>query len=211
MILTESIETQIEYKSGMGKESVLPPELKGWNWGAFLLNWVWGIGHSKFLTLLMFIPLVNVIMIFVIGAKGNKWAWQNRIWRDTAHFKATQKKWAIWGLGMWVLFIVVFPSSILFSLKGDAYTQSLALLKTNKEVIALVGQPIEAGFFVSGEISVQSESGETAINYDISGPKGEAVVYLQADKIVDKWIINAMVVLNEEKNKEIIVRKGKNK
>ena len=61
-----------EYSSGMEKESVLPPELKGWNWGAFLLNWIWGIGNSTYIAFLMFVPLVNIVMLFVLGAKGNE-------------------------------------------------------------------------------------------------------------------------------------------
>lgn len=34
--------------SGMGVNSVIPPEIRGWSWGAFLLNWIWGIGNSVF-------------------------------------------------------------------------------------------------------------------------------------------------------------------
>ncbi len=205
------MEEQIEYKSGMGKESVLPPELKGWNWGAFLLNWVWGIGHSKFLTLLMFVPLVNVIMIFVIGAKGNKWAWQNRIWRDTAHFKTTQKKWARYGLLTWVLFIVVPFSIILYSLKGDAYYLSLDSIKSNKEVIKMIGTPIESGYFVMGNIEVSPDGGHASLNYSVSGSKGTADVYVIADKYIGKWNLKEVVVYSEELDKQIDVLKNKGK
>ncbi len=62
------------YISGLGKQSILPPELRRWNWGAFLLNWIWGNGNSVFIALLMCVPLVGFIMPFVLGAKGNKWA-----------------------------------------------------------------------------------------------------------------------------------------
>ena len=60
-----------EYISGLGKDSVVPPELKGWNWGAFLLNWIWGIGNSTYIALLMFVPFVNIVMFFMLGAKGH--------------------------------------------------------------------------------------------------------------------------------------------
>ena len=59
----------IENNSGQGKNSTLPPEIKGWNWGAFFLNWIWGIGNSTFIALLMFVPIVNFAMPFVLGAK----------------------------------------------------------------------------------------------------------------------------------------------
>ena len=64
--------------SGEGKGALVPEELKGWNWGAFFLTWIWGIGNSTYIALLMFIPLVNMILPFVLGAKGNEWAWKNR-------------------------------------------------------------------------------------------------------------------------------------
>lgn len=65
--------------SGLGRESIVPPEIMRWNWGAFFLNWIWGIGHSTYIALLMFVPLVNVVMPFVLGAKGSEWAWRNRV------------------------------------------------------------------------------------------------------------------------------------
>jgi hypothetical protein len=89
--------------SGMGSAAVLPPELKGWNWGAFFLSWIWGIGNSTWIAFLVFIPLFNFVWIFFLGAKGNKWAWQNKKWESPEHFQRVQKKWAFWGL---IIFII---------------------------------------------------------------------------------------------------------
>ena len=30
----------------------IPPEIDRWNWGAFLLNWIWGVGNNTFIALL---------------------------------------------------------------------------------------------------------------------------------------------------------------
>ena len=95
--------------SGQGKLAVLPPQLIGWNWGAFFLTWIWGIGNSTFIAFLTWIPIVNLIMIFVLGAKGNEWAWQNKRWQGIEHFKRVQKLWAIWGF-------ILFTLGILFAL-----------------------------------------------------------------------------------------------
>src|SRR6202040_3092399 len=35
---------------------VIPAEIKRWNWGAFLLNWIWGIGNQTYIALLALIP-----------------------------------------------------------------------------------------------------------------------------------------------------------
>ena len=55
----------------------IPAEIDGWNWGAFLLNWIWGIGNNTFIALQTFIPVVGLVMPFVLGAKGNRWAWRH--------------------------------------------------------------------------------------------------------------------------------------
>ncbi|NWF51304.1 MAG: zinc ribbon domain-containing protein [Ignavibacteriaceae bacterium] len=95
--------------SGQGSMALLPPELSGWNWGAFFLTWIWGIGNNTWIALLSLIPLVNIVMIFILGAKGNEWAWQNKRWDSVDHFKHVQKLWGIWGA-------VIFFASIIFAL-----------------------------------------------------------------------------------------------
>ena len=47
-------------------------------------------------------------MIFVLGAKGNEWAWQNKRWNSIEHFKKVQKLWAIWGAVLFALGILFF-------------------------------------------------------------------------------------------------------
>jgi len=87
-----------ENTSGQGSQAVVPPEITKWNWGAFLLNWIWGLGNRTYIALLCFIPIVNLVMIFVLGAKGSEWAWRNKHWDSVEHFQRVQKKWAMWGL-----------------------------------------------------------------------------------------------------------------
>jgi hypothetical protein len=42
--------------SGQGERAFVPPEIRRWNWGAFLLNWIWGIGNHTYIELLTMIP-----------------------------------------------------------------------------------------------------------------------------------------------------------
>jgi hypothetical protein len=86
--------------SGQGERAFVPPEIRRWNWGAFLLNWIWGIGNDTYIALLTMIPLVDIVMPFVLGAKGSEWAWRNKRWRDVAHFKRVQRNWAIAGVAV---------------------------------------------------------------------------------------------------------------
>jgi hypothetical protein len=87
-----------ENTSGQGAASVVPPEISGLNWGAFLLNWIWGLGNKTYIALLCLLPFINTIMIFVLLFKGNEWAWRNKQWESVEQFKQVQKKWAIWGV-----------------------------------------------------------------------------------------------------------------
>lgn len=196
-----------QYISGLGKESILPPELKRWNWGAFLLNWIWGIGNSTFIALFMFVPLLNVIMPFILGAKGNKWAWQNRTWRDIDHFKSTQKKWAIWGLTflvIWVVFILVLLFPLVGLMKNnDAYKTSFMIVQSDPEIQEIIGTPIESGFFVSGNIQTSGPDGQATVQYTIKGPKGEGVTNVFAYKNMGKWVIQELVVYFEETDRRI--------
>jgi len=97
--------------SGQGKASTIPAEIKGWNWGAFLLTWIWGIGNNVWVSLIALVgsivPIVAIVMCFVLGAKGNEWAWQSRRWDSIEQFRRTQSTWAKWGVGIVVGLVVV--------------------------------------------------------------------------------------------------------
>ncbi|MFC2045709.1 ribonuclease G [Chloroflexota bacterium] len=108
---TPPADTAGQNTSGMGSTAILPPELKAWNWGAFFLSWIWGIGNSTWIAFLSFIPVFNFIWAFFLGAKGNKWAWQNKKWESVEHFQRVQKKWAFWGL---IIFIICLIPLIVF-------------------------------------------------------------------------------------------------
>lgn len=43
------------------------------NWGAFSLTLIWGIGNRCYITLLCLVPIVGFVMPFVAGFKGNAW------------------------------------------------------------------------------------------------------------------------------------------
>lgn len=88
-------------------ENVFPQELKTWNWGAFMFNILWGIGNKSYLPLLCFIPIFNIIWIFVCGAKGNEWAWKNGNYSSVDEFKKVQATWNRAGFASFILSIVV--------------------------------------------------------------------------------------------------------
>lgn len=106
--------TPYDERSGKGKSSVIPDEIKGWNWGALGLPWIWGIYYSVWISLLALIPVFNLIWIFVLAVKGNEWSWRNRKWQNVEQFKASQEKWKIWG----IIFFALLCLNIIISLSN---------------------------------------------------------------------------------------------
>jgi Pentapeptide repeats (8 copies) len=101
--------------SGQGKSSRVPVDIRGWNWGAFLLPWFWFIPNQVWggilLWLLSPIPVWNIFfaVVFAVafGRNGNAWAWKARPWDDVKTFKGQQRLWAVAGFLGWGLVIFV--------------------------------------------------------------------------------------------------------
>jgi hypothetical protein len=105
------------YESGMGPDTAVPPEIKGWSWGGFLLTWIWGIGNNVWISLialLNIIPYVGWIagltMGIILGIRGNEWAWQRKKWDSIEHFQKTQRRWMWWGISGLAAYILLFIS-----------------------------------------------------------------------------------------------------
>jgi hypothetical protein len=113
--------TAEENTSGQGSLAVVPQEIRGWNWGAFLLNWIWAIGNNAWLGLLALIPYFNIIWIFVLGAKGTEWAWRSKRWDSIEHYRRTQKTWAIVGGCLWGAGAIIWLLVIIFAAIGSGY------------------------------------------------------------------------------------------
>jgi hypothetical protein len=183
----------VENNSGIGKSAAVPVELDYWNWGAFLLNWIWGIGNNTFIALLMFVPLVNIVMLIVLGVQGNAWAWRNKRWRDIDHFKRVQRKWAIWGIAGWIVLIGFFAalSYLLIGIlkNSEAYKMGVNQLVGNSEAIRALGAPISAGL-PWGTIKVSGPEGHASIQFSATGPNGDGTVYMAATKELGRWRID---------------------
>ena len=94
---------KMDKRSGLGAQSIIPDEIKHWNWGAAGLTWIWGSYYSVWISFLMWISPISLFWWIVLGIYGNEWAWRNHAWASVAEFQATQDKWKPWG----ILFVVV--------------------------------------------------------------------------------------------------------
>ena len=175
----------------------IPREIDRWNWGAFLLNWIWGVGNNTFIALLALIPFFGIVMMFVLGAKGSRWAWRNGRWDSVEHFKRVQRLWAIWGLVIWIGVIALagggFGGVFYFFKHSEAYQLGVSKLQASPVATNLLGAPISAGF-PFGEISINGASGRAALNFAASGPRATGMVFLEAVKKDGVWTITRLAL-----------------
>ena len=92
-------------------DAALEAELAKWNWGAFLLGPIWGIGHGVWRSLLTLVPIYGLYEWVMLGMKGNRWAWEARRWESVARFRKSQRKWAGWGIAIDIVVILIVIGS----------------------------------------------------------------------------------------------------
>jgi len=109
-----------ENNSGEGRAIIPPSGVKGWSWGAFLLNWIWGLGNKTWIALLCFVPYVGFLVAIYLGIKGRELAWCNKRWDSIEHFNRVQKRWSVWAL---ILVFGIAGLGILAAIAIPAYQQ----------------------------------------------------------------------------------------
>ncbi|TWU65018.1 Cytochrome oxidase complex assembly protein 1 [Crateriforma conspicua] len=90
----------------------------------------------------------------------------------------------VMGFGVFSLFTLIKSS--------DPYQQSLARAQANETLIAELGQPIEAGWMLQGNINLNDDDGDADLTYPISGPNGSATVKVKGSKQDGVWTYEIM-------------------
>jgi serine/threonine protein kinase len=93
----------------------IPDEIKGWNWGAFLMPWLWPLTNHVWIGLSSWVPNYGWmgIVAIALGLNGNEWAWKSRKWQSIEQFKAHQRRWTIAGICLWLPIITSLLVEIL--------------------------------------------------------------------------------------------------
>lgn len=99
---------------------------------------------------------------------------------------------------LFCLFLAFIFTVVMGSMKSsDAYKQAMSRARSNPEVMAKLGTPIEEGFFVTGSINVQNDTGNADLQIPISGPRGKAVIHAVAAKAAGQWQFSRLTVAIE--------------
>ena len=146
--------------SGQGKDAfVLDIVAKRFNWGAFFFTWIWGIFNNTWITFLslgltvftFFLAIIlgafeaSVLLIFLkpivwiaglalkiwFGIMGNTWAWQNKKWESVESFHKTQRTWAIVGLVLNLVLVILLFVGIFAAMTLPSHISSVQTAKMN--------------------------------------------------------------------------------
>ncbi len=114
--------------------------------------------------------------------------------------------WAV-GLGavltLIAVMVLVFSVVIGFMKSSDAYTGAVARARSAPAVISALGTPLQEGWFVTGNIHVSGPTGLAELAIPVSGPKGEATIYVDATKHVGAWQFDHLIVELESTHERI--------
>jgi hypothetical protein len=183
--------------SGMGSRSEVPPDILKWNWGAFLLNWIWSIGNGTFVGLLTFVPVVGLFIPFVLGAKGSRWAWQNRRWESVAAFQRVQRRWAQVGTALMALLVAVAAAGVYFAVDGykqlDIYTLAAESLENDADLRDIVG-----GDYTIAATGFNLGGTSASFDFDIAGATKTTAVRVYVEKVHGKWSVVDSVLLDDD-------------
>ena len=193
----------------------IPQELDRWNWGAFFLNWIWGIGNATPIALLTFVPGLGFIMMFVLGLRGSRWAWRNKRWDGVEHFKRVQRKWAIAGLIVWIagvaILVAIFTGMFAIINNSEAYKLGVAAAQTSPIAANALGTPITAGGSRHASISIEGDSGKAALEFPVSGPKASGTAFVEAVKKNGVWSLTRLYLKLDGSDSEVnIIGSGPN-
>lgn len=151
----------------------IPDELKEFNWGAFLLTFIWGIKHKAWITLLA-IPLIwfqmplginwllYTILQFYCGFKGNMWAYQVDWWMSHKDFRMYQMRWAAAAI-LLNIFIPVFLLGVAIQFVKKSPDNPAEFIKNSQCTVAY--SKIKKGF---KNVSLNSTSTPNSVSKDFA-------------------------------------------
>ncbi|AUC94041.1 hypothetical protein CWS35_06865 [Bradyrhizobium sp. SK17] len=184
----------------------IPEDINRWNWGAFLLNWIWGVGNNTYIALLTLVPLFGLAMLFILGAKGSAWAWRNGRWDSVEHFKRVQRKWAFWGVVIWLGVIVlyggIFGGVFYFMKQSEAYQLAVVRLQANTEAVTALGAPISTGLPL-GKISINGTTGQAVLSFSVTGTRATGRIQMMALKANGVWTLKLLKLKVDGRDGEI--------
>ena len=129
-----------------------------------------------------------------------------------AQFPPRKRSWLerhwVLAIGVGVLLMLFIAAGFVLGLfalmaHSDAATLAMDRAQNHPVLIQNLGQPIERGFPVMGQINLQNSSGEARLSIPVSGPKGKACLFVQATKNHGTWSFQKLTATLNSDSQEI--------
>src|SRR2546428_8157797 len=111
--------------SGQGKDALVPPEIRRWNWGAAVFTSIWALangltGNAETFTAILRnegYTFGSLFFYFSLGSRGSELAWKYKQWPTVAAFRRVQTRWSVAGLVLLTLLSALLIVGFFFVLK----------------------------------------------------------------------------------------------
>jgi hypothetical protein len=103
-------------------------------------------------------------------------------------------------LAGFALIVFGIVSLVFGLLRGSApYQHAVSEARGSAAVVAALGEPIQAGFMVNGNIATRNDEGEATLTIPLQGPKASARLYVEASRERGRWDYQTLsVVLDDD-------------
>jgi hypothetical protein len=184
----------------MTQNQQIPKELDRWNLGAMLLAPFWCLRHGVWQGFLLLLPLVNIVFLFFLGARANRWAWRKNRGDDVAGFLKQQRFWTLAGVVLWAASGSAFFYMLNYS---EGIVLGLDVANSNQRVVEYFGAPIEKSSRFSGTYSRHSDSSGTVleVGFQIRGEKEAGRLDFTWEEREGHWVATNITVTGPEGDK----------
>jgi len=116
----------ISLASGNAPEFLSEARNLGWNWGGFLIPYVWLIGHGRltlgFLLLLSacvpFLGLAHLVFYpaaaLYLGLNGYELAWREQPYHSVHQLEERERVWMLWGAALFIVLFVMLLLALVY-------------------------------------------------------------------------------------------------
>jgi cytochrome oxidase complex assembly protein 1 len=81
--------------------------------------------------------------------------------------------------------------------RSQVYAEAMSRAISDPEVRRELGEPVRAGWWVNGRLSVSGPSGEAGFTTPLHGPDGQAMLSARARKVSGRWVFDVLEVAVE--------------
>jgi hypothetical protein len=95
--------------------------------------------------------------------------------------------------------VTVVGAGIVFTLLNQSQLKVMAIesAKTNPGILQRLGQPIEAGWFITGTLDVTPGSGKGTLTIPVSGPSGAGKLYAAGSQLGGTWQLTSLAFVQK--------------